>query len=114
MVLVLNGAIIVRLYKSSNLFASSRTDQDKPYGNSTRILLGIVLLFLLCFTPRVVYKCFYYLSTLDRADWYSVSPLYKFGLVLNSSANFILYCLIGTEFRTAFLRVFSCDELLKK
>ena len=107
MVLSLNGAIIVRLYRSSNLLAHCRYDQDKPYGNSTRILLGIVFLFLTCFTPRVVYKCFYYLSSSDRDDWYSVSPVYKFGLVLNSSANFILYCLIGTDFRIVFLRVLS-------
>ena len=107
MLLFLNGAILAKIYNSSRLVAESRFEQEKPYGNSTRILLGIVVLFLLCFTPRVVYKCLYYLSPEDKADWYAVSPLSEFGLVLNSSANFILYCLIGTDFRKEFMRVFS-------
>ena len=107
MMLYLNGAILARIYKASRLMADVRFEQQKPYGNSTRILFGIVLIFLLCFTPRVVYKCFYYLSSKDKSEWYSVSPIYKFGLILNSSANFIIYCLIGNDFRQEFLRVFG-------
>ena len=107
MLLFLNGAILAKISYSSRMVSEFRFEQEKPYGNSTRILLGIVLLFLLCFTLRVVYKCLYYLSPEDKADWYAVSPLSEFGLVLNSSANFILYCLIGTDFRKEFMRVFS-------
>ena len=57
MLLFLNGAILAKISYSSRMVSEFRFEQEKPYGNSTRILLGIVLLFLLCFTPRyeVVY-----------------------------------------------------------
>ena len=111
---VLNGAILIRLNRpckeKSNL-AKGNDENRKP---CTRILFSIVGLFMISHTPCVVWKILWHLGCINctsteesdfRRKWYFITPIKKLSLVINSSLNFVLYCIMGTKFREEFVRL---------
>ena len=80
--------------------------------NLAMILAGIVIVFCICHSLRVV-LAFYYVSVVERTNQctekgeetshpfrlYIISALNHLMLVVNSSINFIIYCAVGSKFR---------------
>ena len=113
---LLNGAILIRLKRSCKEKKNLTKNIDGMRKASTRILFGIVGLFLMCHTPCVVWKFLYYLGCINcttaeesdfRRKWYFITPIKKLFLVINSSLNFVLYCVMGTKFKEEFVRLIN-------
>ena len=99
----------------------SRKDQtskmDKNYEGRkrmTRILFGIVGVFMVCHTPCVVWKILWHLGCIGctakedsefKRKWFFITPIKKLFLIMNSSLNFIIYCIMGSKFRVEFYRL---------
>jgi neuropeptide Y receptor type 1 len=98
LLLYFNGAIILHIYRSSAGVDCLGSCHAKD-ARTTKMLFGIVCVFMVCHTPCIVYRILYYLDKADIDRWISLVPIYKLALMVNSSVNFLLYCLIGDKFR---------------
>jgi len=97
--------------------ASSGATAEK---NLAFVLFGIVLVFLVCHTCRLITSCFEasMLESIIMCNqiaekqnitlWpsvpvflYIITPLSHLLLMINSSVNFLIYCAVGSRFRTA-------------
>merc|ERR1712179_693471 len=102
----LNGSIIVTVCKTTKEATQLRKTHDKQGANTTKILFWIILIFFVLHSPRVVYKFLFYLGPKDKTTWYWVRPVAKLALITNSSANFLIYCMVGKNFRTELFKLF--------
>ena len=105
--LFFNGSIMVRMKKTSKtIIQLGNSYNRKGTGRiTTKILFWIVLIFLILHSPRVAYKLLFYLGPEDKTTWYWVRPVARLALITNSSANFLIYCLVGKNFRTELVKV---------
>ena len=99
--LFLNGSIIATI-KGNRHPQSSQTRRE---GNSTMILFCIVIVFLIFHVPRLVHKFLYYLDHENERNWYIIYPIFRLALTTNSSVNFIIYSMVGREFRAQFFKL---------
>ena len=102
----LNGSIIARIKKTSKLVVNLGKTHQKKGASTIKILFWIVLIFLVLHAPRLTYKFVFYLGPEDKSIWNLVRPVARLALISNSSANFVIYCLVGKTFRKEFLKVF--------
>ena len=72
------------------------------------ILISIVVIFLICHTPRIIMninefiniEIFHQCKAVHLPIWALVTvDVSKFALILNSSISFFVYCLVGKRFR---------------
>jgi len=123
--IILNGRIYATL-KVSERFQRSADATNGSHNNSARLLFGVVLVFLICNTFRMT--SFVLLSEATRQEWshqyckehnllpypvavYVFRDLRNFFITLNSSINFVIYCLVGRKFREQFLSLFKCASI---
>jgi len=113
--LFLNVSIIAAVRRSRNL---QRT-QNRIEGNSSNILFCIVIIFLILHLPRVLYFSLYMymyilydygssLELLNYLEW--LSQITRLALLMNSSINFVIYSLVGSNFRTEVFEAFKCRK----
>jgi neuropeptide Y receptor type 1 len=96
-----NCAILRKIHSTSKIMSTEQKNlQEKK--NTSKILFSIVFLFFVCNTPWAIKVAFYIPKS--HPEWLlALAPVYKFSLVLNSSINFVIYCLVGKKFRKCFL-----------
>ena len=108
LLILLNALILATICKPIILKTNLNGRNKKTYGIATKILLGIVAIFMICHAPCVVYKILWYYGCIDcteieksnfRQQWFFITPIKKLFLVVNSSVNFIVYCMMGEKFR---------------
>ena len=102
--LFLNGSIIVTIFKTTKGATQLRKTHNKQGANTTKILFWIVLIFLVLHSPRVVFKFLFYFGP-EKTTWYWVRPVAKLALITNSSVNFLIYCMVGKNFRTELFKL---------
>ena len=111
--IVLNLAVIRAVRKSSIncgiVEVSNQAYDRRVTSEVTKTLLIVVAIFLLSriffFVTNMLYNAG---PTSDefRKKWYFLLPIQDFLLVVNSSVNFVIYCLVGKKFRRAFFDLF--------
>jgi len=103
--LFLNGSIVAAIKRSKNFQGT----QDKREGNSTKILFLIVIIFFILHIPRAIVNLIYFLFRYLNVPsfWLWIIPIARFALLLNSSVNFMIYSLVGSNFRAELVRVFK-------
>ena len=95
----LNGSILHRVYF---LIIDDRVLGDISKRHRTtmsKTLLLIVAVFLVCHLPAIIYNLSGIIITEKENKWYWMHPIDALGLVVNSSVNTLIYCLVGTKFR---------------
>ena len=107
--LFLNVSIIAAVRRSRNL---QRT-QNRIEGNSSNILFCIVIIFLILHLPRVLYISLSFLDEygsglLNYLEW--LIRITRLALIMNSSINFVIYSLVGSNFRTEVFEAFKCRK----
>ena len=101
----LNGAIIARINRTSKLVTEMGNPHQKQVANTTKILFCIVMSFLFLNTPRMTYKILVRLGPEDKSGWFWLRPVSRLALISNSSANFVIYSLLGRNFRKEVLNI---------
>ena len=106
----LNIKLVLALRKGKKQWQSLQFRQKKEQ-NLTLIPLTIVLVFFVCGTPSLTVNI---IDSLNSDIW--AHPAFmvfmivaNFLVVLNSAANFIIYCLLGKKFRSKLLELCRCQ-----
>ena len=115
---ITNGAIILNMY---GIFQNQDTNMErksrKNRATSTRTLLMIVAIFMISHIPCITFKMLYYLGCQDcteveqaeyRSQWFFLYPIKRLSLMTNSSVNVIIYCIVGTKYRTELIKLIGC------
>ncbi|CAF2740053.1 unnamed protein product [Lepeophtheirus salmonis] len=112
-----NGSIVVTIRKSRDIqiSATSANKRMKQEFALSMVLIGIVFVFFICHIFRF-FLAFYRVSVTKRTvsclrhkglvaqqpEWlYAITAISHFMLTVNSSVNFLVYCVFGTRFRKA-------------
>lgn len=122
LLVLLNARIIFDLVRSANVqrFGGSFRRQRKEI-NTSFVLLCIVLIFFCCHAARIVLDVheFSNVESILRCHgemrkpwmpsyWMQALPyISHLAMILNSSVNFIVYCLVGNHFRREMCRMFG-------
>jgi len=121
LVSILNFLIVRKLYVNRSVRSHSVKGKLSKEYQTTIILLTISFSFLLFLIWQCITQCFYMLhfKSGNKKVWSEISSAYapaRLGVVLNSSVNFVLYCLSGKIFRKEmyrmFAEVFGCNNYL--
>lgn len=112
---VLNAFLIVAVRRSKQQRKDMNVQQSRE-NNVTIMLVSVVMVFIICQVPALIYNMAYSIDMLriSRAPgWGVLSNIRNFLVTLNSAVNFILYCALGQKFRRTFMRTF-CPCLIRR
>lgn len=110
---ILNTFLILAVRQSRQQRRDMNVRQSRE-NNVTIMLVSVVIVFIVCQVPAVVYNMAYAIDTVkinSQFSWNVISTLRNFLVELNSAVNFILYCAFGQKFRRTFMRTF-CQHFL--
>ena len=116
-ILALNGCIIWSMKQraeiSSNIFAGAegkRQERVKQQHQITRMLLFVTFSFIFLLGWQCVSQCLWMVGyTTQDSNWDTVDQSFavaKLGIVINSSINWLLYCVTGSAFRKEVLKLY--------
>lgn len=111
----LNIFIILEL-KALNKRRRELSPGAKEESNIATVIVIVVAVFVICQLPDavidIIYKTrsVYFLIDLDLRVMWCVSNICQAFVVLNSSINFFLYCLVWKKFNRILLSLLQCSE----
>ncbi|CAH8490451.1 unnamed protein product [Schistosoma rodhaini] len=80
----------------------------------TRMIIVVVGVFIACQLPALIFNIYFGIVSpkVLPYGWCALSELRNFLVVVNSSVNFIVYCVMGAKFRRSFIHVITpCWEI---
>ncbi|CAG5132564.1 unnamed protein product [Candidula unifasciata] len=112
---ILNAFLIVAVRRSKQQRKDMNVQQSRE-NNVTIMLVSVVMVFIICQVPALIYNMAYSIDMLkisNASGWVVLSNIRNFLVTLNSAVNFILYCALGQKFRRTFMRTF-CPCLIRR
>ncbi|XP_015790938.1 sex peptide receptor-like [Tetranychus urticae] len=104
-------ALNTEIYKAVRRASRNRatlTNQEETELNIASMLVLLVSIFIACNAPAFVVNCMEFFN----APGYEMATIFSNLLVcLNSSINFVIYCIFGKKFRKKLSQVFHCSKL---
>merc|ERR1711892_471023 len=108
--------LYTRIYQGLR-YSHAKKSQARNEMNKAAILICIVTIFLVSNIPRVVLNCFEFvmLDQIIRCGDQFIPPTWflclasfsNLTLVSNASANFNIYCVVGSKFKKAFKNILN-------
>lgn len=118
--LVILNAFLIRAVHLSRQKGKDLNPTEKHRNDTTIMLIGVIVIFLICQGPALVSRMVYALkpaATSTNAG-FTLNEVGNFFVLLNSAINIVPYYLFGRKFRSEFWRLFcKCffdkDELTR-
>jgi len=108
---ILNLLTFLEIRRASQRRARLSSQEQKEHNLATMFLV-VVLVFFICNALPLVNNIMEAVGGLSFADipdgLLAVANLF---VTINSSINFLIYCLFGNKFRTIFMQIFCCRPL---
>lgn len=116
-IFILNMLIICQVRKVNKQMESKRGDFGKSKARKseaqmTKLLLTVTFTFLILIAFQCIVQCFFMLKAGNKKIVSEAYAIAKLGIVINSSINFLLYCVSGKRFRKELLTV-VCGKIIK-
>lgn len=107
-IFILNMLIICQVRKVNRQMESKRGESGKTKARKsesqlTRLLLTVTFTFLVLISFQCIVQCFFMLKSGNPRIVSEAYAIAKLGIVINSSINFLLYCVSGKRFRKELL-----------
>ncbi|XP_012946108.1 FMRFamide receptor [Aplysia californica] len=116
--LVVLNAFLIRAVHLSRLKGKELNAREKHRNDTTVMLIGVIIIFLICQGPALVSRMIYAFNPISTKDKniFTLNEVGSFLVILNSAINIVPYYLFGRKFRSEFWRLFcTCffdkDEL---
>ena len=106
-------ACLIKTVKKAKKRRSEMTGKESSANDTTWTLIVIVLVFLICQIWEPIRKILesFWPNPQDRecgSVYFYYTELPSLASVVNSSVNFIIYCLLGRKFRESLMKTFGC------
>ncbi|OWF42517.1 FMRFamide receptor-like [Mizuhopecten yessoensis] len=114
--LVVLNTFLIRAVHESRKKGLQLNSKDKRRNDTTIMLIGVVIIFLLCQGPALVSRMIWALdfnAAFTSLSWYTFSEVSNFLVIINSAINIVPYYFFGKKFRRQFWRTF-CSCILTK
>jgi len=102
----LNGSIIAAVKGRMN----PQRIKDGREGKTTTILFCIVLVFIIAHAFRVASKILIFDTIVYKSTLNWVPPISWLALTFNSSVNFVIYSMVGSNFRAELVQMFRLNR----
>ena len=116
--LVILNAFLIRAVHLSRLKGKEINAREKHRNDTTIMLIGVIVIFLICQGPALVSRMIYAFEpgSTNNKIVFTLNEVGSFLVILNSAVNIVPYYLFGKKFRSEFWRLFcTCffdqDEL---
>ncbi|ODM93732.1 FMRFamide receptor [Orchesella cincta] len=112
-VLVLNVFILIGMhrYKTTRKSLRKSDASNSEEESISLMLLAVVFVFGFCYSFEFIRRIMVYARPHYMSKWshydYPINHLADIFYVLNSSVNFLIYCMFGSKFRSVFLKMFK-------
>ena len=108
LLVILNAKLVLALQRGKRQWQTLQMRQKKEQ-NLTMIPLTIVLVFFICGVPALVVNIIEAIRPdIQSEGFIQFLVVSNLLVVLNSAANFIIYCLLGKKFRTKLCDICHC------
>ncbi|XP_064642577.1 G-protein coupled receptor dmsr-1-like [Lineus longissimus] len=96
------------LRKKSRPNCKDSDSRDRKTNRTTRMLLAVVVLFVICELPQGIVGIFVGIlgAQFERDVYYPLGELFDIIALVNNGINFILYCTMSKQFRETFVLLF--------
>ena len=102
----LNGSIIAAVKGTRN----PQRIKDGREGKTITILFCIVLVFIIAHAFRLASKILIYTTNVYNSTLNWVPPISWLALTFNSSVNFVIYSMVGSNFRAELVQMFRLNR----
>ena len=104
---VLNG-FLIHAVRLSRLKGKELNSKEKHRNDTTIMLIGVIICFLICQGPALVSRWIYALDIIAMGEKgiYTLGEVSNLLVILNSAINIVPYYLFGRKFRREFWRLF--------
>ena len=116
--LVVLNAFLIHAVRLSRLKGKELNAREKHRNDTTVMLIGVIIIFLICQGPALVSRMIYAFKPVQRISRFdfTLNEVANFLVILNSAINIVPYYFFGSKFRSAFWKLFcTCffdrDEL---
>ncbi|KAK0064247.1 FMRFamide receptor [Biomphalaria pfeifferi] len=106
--LVILNAFLIRAVHLSRLKGKEINAREKHRNDTTIMLIGVIIIFLICQGPALVSRLIYAFRphASNTIPIYTLNEIGNFLVNLNSAINIVPYYLFGRKFRSEFRRLF--------
>ncbi|XP_069101458.1 FMRFamide receptor-like [Argopecten irradians] len=114
--LVVLNTFLIRAVHESRKKGLQLNSKEKRRNDTTIMLIGVVIIFLLCQGPALVSRMIWALdfnAAFTSLSWYTFNEVSNFLVIINSAINIVPYYFFGKKFRRQFWRTF-CSCILTK
>ena len=85
----------------------SESDRHSEHNRTTRMLLAVVVLFTLTELPQGILTLMnIFVNCFTTVVYYKLGDLLDIMALINNAINFVLYCIMSTQFRNTFWQIF--------
>jgi heme/copper-type cytochrome/quinol oxidase subunit 2 len=107
-VLAILNVFLVRAVRESQKQRADMNVRQSRENNVTIMLVSVVVVFIICQVPALVYNVAYAINQKyvnEVKSYFLLSSCRNYLVVVNSTVNFLLYCAFGQKFRRTFIRI---------
>lgn len=112
-ILIIFNVLLLNELKSAKKHRKSitRRKPTKEENNITLVMVVIILMFIVCQTPASINQILYYIvpqeTRITCGHYLRYYHICNLLIIINSSVNFIIYCVFRRQFRQQFLALLS-------
>lgn len=88
--------------------SATQRNKFKTKTEITRMCVGIIMLYIICELPALIYQIMFYLKV-SRSVTVYIQPISNGLVALNSALNFFVYVFLGKRFRKRVKELFHCS-----
>ena len=110
-IIILNFFIIKKVRRRPKNLIKVSEEKKLHRQEVTKMLLIVTFAFVMIRSLDLIFQILWFFGVNDesfRKKWMFLEPINDLMLMVNSSINFVIYCMVGTKFRVEFKQTYGC------
>ena len=108
---MLNFFVVKKIKRGQKTLKNKTVGRTCIKEDVTKMLLTVTTVFVIIRSLDLIFQILWFFGDKDeefRRKWMFLEPINDLMLIINSSINFVIYCMIGAKFRYEFLQTYGC------
>ena len=110
-IIILNFFIIKKIRLGPKNLVKRSEEKKHHRQEVTMMLLIVTFVFVMIRSLDLIFQILWFFGDNNenfRKKWMFLEPINDLMLMINSSINFVIYCMVGTKFRVEFKQAYGC------